>query len=882
MNDSHILDYLNDYIDGTLSEKQKQLVETHITHCPHCAEELRQLQLVVKRVQHLPNEIAPPENLLEGIESRLHSTENNLLELHHRNNGVHIQHEQKQFSFSLVYRFAAGFIILFAAGVVWYLLQDSKPEQPQRAEVERIPQSEQNISELNKVQTENQKTEQSVPSSSIAVDSQSHKKQVVITTHSDASSLVTAIEEKVDTVDTIFLEEKVTFISPPLQKNVQPQITTTVKNTGRINGRVVDSNNEPVMGANILVVGTTRGAVTDIDGKYNIIGVPIGSYTLRVSQIGYQTVEANGVKVSPDETSQLNFNVASSALAQKEVVIRTDVPMNSLSTGSSKQLSEKKIEEIPNVNGVQDVLKLQSGVVKQGNNSFLRGGRSNEVQYVVDGVPVNQIAGNSGELKATSEYDLAKSYRNAEQYDLITENIFHNTLSTPLSTFSIDVDNASYSNIRRFLNDGQLPPKDAVRIEEMINYFKYDYPQPKGSRPFSINAEVSKCPWNNDNKLLLIGLQGKIIETEDLPPSNLVFLIDVSGSMNSPDKLPLVQSAFRLLVKQLRKKDRVSIVVYAGSAGLVLPSTPGNRKDEILDAIDRLSAGGSTAGGAGIQLAYNVAFENYKDGGNNRVILATDGDFNVGVSGDAELVRMIEEKRNKGVFLSVLGFGTGNLKDSKMEKLADKGNGNYSYIDNFDEAKKVFVGQLKGTLYTIAKDVKIQIEFNPAKVKSYRLIGYENRMLRKEDFHDDTKDAGELGSGHTVTALYEIVPEDDEDVQLLDVDTLRYQKNKVKRFAEETNELLTIKLRYKEPDASTSQLMQFPLRDATLDFDETSDNFRWAAAVAEFGMLLRDSKFKGDASFRHVIRLASGAKGEDLEGYRSEFIKLVEKAKELK
>ncbi|MBI5215936.1 MAG: von Willebrand factor type A domain-containing protein [Ignavibacteriae bacterium] len=855
MNDSHILDYLNDYIDGTLSDKQKELVETHIQLCPHCAEELRQLQLVIKRVQTLPSAIHPPENLLEGIESRLHTTENNLLELRHRNNGVHIQNEQKRFSFSLIYRIAAGFIVLLAAGVVWYLLQDSKPEQPQQTENERVQQSEQNITESKRVQTENQANEQSASSSTTAGDSQSQQKKKLTANVSADSSLTKMITaEPNDTVKTIVVHQAETTVTQT-QKSI----------TGRITGKVVDEQGNPLVGTTVVLVGTTRGAVTDSHGNYTIIGIPSGTYSLRISNIGYASLEITDVKVESNQSiSLMTSTLQSSALEMKEVTVTANRPIIKSQSSSSYKSVTRKMDNIPTVG---DAGQLQSGVVKQGNNLFLRSGRSNEGQYVVDGVPVEV---------------LTNSVRSAEQYDLITENIFHNALSSPLSTFSIDVDNASYSNIRRFLNDGQLPPKDAVRIEEMINYFKYDYPQPKGSRPFSINAEVSECPWNNDNKLLLIGLQGKIIETEELPPSNLVFLIDVSGSMSSPDKLPLVQSAFRLLVKQLRKNDRVSIVVYAGSAGLVLPSTKGNRKDDILEAIDRLHAGGSTAGGAGIALAYNTALENYIEDGNNRVILATDGDFNVGVSDDAELVRMIEEKRNKGVFLSVLGFGTGNLKDSKMEKLADKGNGNYSYIDNIDEARKVFVQQLTGTLYTIAKDVKIQIEFNPAKVKSYRLIGYENRLLRKEDFHDDTKDAGELGSGHTVTALYEIVPEDDEDVQLLDVDTLRYQKNKVKKFAEETNELLTIKLRYKEPDASASQLMQFPLRDVTLDFDETSDNFRWAAAVAEFGMLLRNSKFKGDASFRHVVRLANGAKGEDLEGYRSEFIKLVEKASELK
>ncbi|MCK4825883.1 VWA domain-containing protein, partial [bacterium] len=345
-----------------------------------------------------------------------------------------------------------------------------------------------------------------------------------------------------------------------------------------------------------------------------------------------------------------------------------------------------------------------------------------------------------------------------EEYDRIYENRYLDALNNPLSTFSIDVDTASYSNIRRFIKNNQFPLKDAVGIEEMINYFSYDYLLPKKKYPFSINTEISSCPWNQAHHLVHIGLQGKKLETKQLPPSNLVFLLDVSGSMQSPSKLPLLQTAFKLLVRELGENDRVSIVVYAGAAGLVLPSTSTRQKDKIIEAIDKLRAGGSTAGGAGIKLAYKVAEDNFIENGNNRIILATDGDFNIGISSTSALVRFVEEKRKKGIFLTTLGFGMGNYKDGRMEQLADKGNGNYYYIDNLLEAKKVFIDDMRGTLFTIAKDVKIQIEFNPAKVKAYRLIGYENRMLKKEDFADDTKDAGELGAGHTVTALYEIIP----------------------------------------------------------------------------------------------------------------------------
>lgn len=470
---------------------------------------------------------------------------------------------------------------------------------------------------------------------------------------------------------------------------------------------------------------------------------------------------------------------------------------------------------------------------------------------------------------------------NTENYDLINENEFQEVVNAPLSTFSIDVDAASYSNVRRFINNNQLPPKDAVRVEELINYFTYDYPQPKGDDPFSINTEISTCPWKNEHRLLHIGLQGKKMELEKMPPSNLVFLLDVSGSMDSPNKLPLLKASFRLLVEQLRQQDKVSVCVYAGAAGIVLPPTSGSEKQTILDALNKLEAGGSTAGGQGIVLAYKTAKENLIKNGNNRVILATDGDFNIGVSSDAELVRMIEEKRNDGIFLTILGFGMGNYKDSKMEKLADKGNGNYAYIDNILEAKKVLVSEIGGTLFTIAKDVKIQIEFNPASVRAYRLIGYENRALKAQDFNDDKKDAGELGAGHSVTALYEIIPVG-VDTELPKVDDLKYQETKVSGEAKKSGEMCTVKFRYKPPKEDVSKLIEVPVKDEDTKFDTTSDNFRFSAAVAGFGMLLRESKFKGDLTFKKVEEMAKNAMGKDSEGYRHEFVKLVEKSELLK
>lgn len=470
---------------------------------------------------------------------------------------------------------------------------------------------------------------------------------------------------------------------------------------------------------------------------------------------------------------------------------------------------------------------------------------------------------------------------NTESYSAIEENVYHAVVTEPLSTFSIDVDAASYANTRRFINDNSLPPKDAIRIEEFINYFNYDYDEPTGDVPFSINTEISTCPWNTDHKLVHIGLQGKKVTLENLPPNNLVFLLDVSGSMEDYNKLPLLKKAIRLLVDEMRPEDRVSIVVYAGAAGLVLPPTSGEEKTKILEALDQLRAGGSTAGGEGITLAYEIAKKYYNKDGNNRIILATDGDFNIGASSDAEMQRLIEEKRNEGIFLTVLGFGMGNYKDSKMEVLADKGNGNYAYIDNILEAKKVLVNEVGATLLTIAKDVKIQIEFNPAKVKGYRLIGYENRLLNNEDFNDDTKDAGELGAGHSVTALYEIIPAG-SDEEIPGVDELKYQDTNISEEALNSDEMMTVKLRYKEPDGTESKLIEHPLVDKSIALDETSNNFRFSAAVAGFGMLLRESKYKGNCNFENIYELAKASKGSDENGYRTEFITLIEKASLLK
>ncbi len=564
-------------------------------------------------------------------------------------------------------------------------------------------------------------------------------------------------------------------------------------------------------GVNVVLKGTSKGATTDAQGRYSL-SVPSGGGTLVFSFIGMRTRE---IKIGTS-------NVVNVALA-------VDVA----------QLSEVVVAGYA---GKKD----KRAMMTQG-------------AYTMPMQPG----------------DYQQPDWNTEEYDGINENIFHDALRNPLSTFSIDVDAASYSNVRRFINNGQRPPKDAVRIEELVNYFDYDYADPKHEHPFNIITEISSAPWNAKHQLVHIGLQGKRIPTENLPPSNLVFLIDVSGSMNMPNKLPLLKSSFKMLVNELRPQDHVAIVVYAGAAGLVLEPTSGEEKKKIIQAIDQLEAGGSTAGGAGIRLAYSVARQHFKKNGNNRVILATDGDFNIGESSNAAMERLIDEEKKSGVFLTVLGYGMGNYKDSKMETLSNKGNGNYAYIDNITEAKKVLVNEFGGTLFTIAKDVKLQVEFNPAKVKAYRLIGYENRVLRTEDFNNDKKDAGDLGSGHTVTALYEIIPTGVES-EFFTVDLLKYQSVKVDPSASKSKELMTVKFRYKKPDEDISNMIVHPMIDHQIPLEKTSDNFRWSASVAAFGMLLRESEYIKGFSYGDVLQLAQGARGVDKEGYRIEFIRMVQ------
>ncbi len=494
-----------------------------------------------------------------------------------------------------------------------------------------------------------------------------------------------------------------------------------------------------------------------------------------------------------------------------------------------------------------------------------------------------------------------------DQYTRIVENPFIKVEGgAAVSTFSIDVDTASYANVRQFLMQmNQLPPPDAVRIEELINYFDYDYTGPTADAadskendanenpPFAAHVEVSGCPWTTEHRLVRIGIKGREMSRDKRPLSNLVFLVDVSGSMDEPNKLPLVVNGLEQLTRQLGENDRVAIVVYAGSEGLALSSTRGTEQKKILETLGRLKAGGSTAGGAGITLAYQIAEDNFIQGGTNRVILCTDGDFNVGVTSTAELERLVEKKaKETGVFLSVLGFGRGNLNDAMMETIADHGNGNYHYVDNRSEARRVLVEEMTGTLVTIAKDVKIQVEFNPAQVAGYRLIGYENRMLRTEDFNDDKKDAGEIGAGHTVTALYEIVPAGKE-IAIPAVDDLKYQQpvpakdeqttdKNIRPTAGVSDELLTLKMRYKQPEGDVSRKLEWPVRDEKKAFGEATDDFQFAAAVAGFGLLLRDSQYKGNLTYAGTLELAQGGIGRDEHGYRAEFLDLIQRAKSLR
>lgn len=586
-----------------------------------------------------------------------------------------------------------------------------------------------------------------------------------------------------------------------------------------VTGKVTDVSNDPLPGVSVLIKGTTQGVSTDFDGKYTI-KVKNGDI-LEFSSLGMKTkqVKVNGQKV-------INVVLEEDNVALQEVVV------TSYETAKRRDVTSSSIR--------------------------IRGAGS--------------VSGNYG---TKNGYTLNTS---RETYKAIDEGGFKKTAKDPVTTFSADVDRASYSNVRRMLNYGQKPHKDAVRIEELINYFDYNYTPPaEGSKtPLNATTTLSSCPWNPDNYLLRIGLQAKKIDLTKAPPSNIVFLIDTSGSMDEPNKMPLLKASFKLLLDNLRPEDRIAIVVYASQTGIALPSTPAKEKEKISKVIDDLVASGSTAGGAGLQTAYEVAEKNFLPKGNNRIILATDGDFNVGISSRDELQRLVEEKRNNGIYISVLGYGMGNYRDDMAETIANKGNGNYAYIDNFTEAKKVLVNEFGGTLYTVAKDVKLQLEFNPQYVKEYRLVGYENRALANEDFEDDKKDAGEIGAGHTVTALYELIP-----AKGATTDGLRYQKQVKEGFA---NELAFLKIRYKDPVVKDAKSVEesTPIPFTLTDFSQTDDDYRFAAAVAEWGMLLRNSKYKAKSSYKQVIDLAKNAIGKDEEGYRKEFIRLVELSEKIK
>ncbi|MDY8136202.1 YfbK domain-containing protein [Aquimarina sp. 2201CG5-10] len=675
----------------------------------------------------------------------------------------------------------------------------------------------------------------------------------------------------------------------------------------KISGTVSDESNISLPGVNVVIKGSTIGTQTNFDGKYTIT-----ANVNDILQFGFIGYELQEVKVT-SESKVIDVQMVPSLSLLEEVVVTTKaVKRTRKSLGytvskvgnqsiSRRKSNRRKKRIKTNLNG-----RVSGVAISQNSDSksvMIRGlsSISNNKQplYIVDGVPIEKkdieairvlnpdkiskvkvykraqassIFGSKAKHGCVVITTHAGNYRvNNESYKEIIENDFKRVHTTPLSTFSIDVDKASYSNIRRMINAGDKIPADAVKIEEMVNYFSYNYPQPTDVHPFAIHTEYSASPWNKGTQLVKIGLKGKEVPKNEIPASNLVFLIDVSGSMGSSNKLPLLKNAFKLLVNQLREKDKVSIVVYAGAAGMVLKPTSGAHKNKIIESLQNLEAGGSTAGGEGIKLAYKIAKENFIKNGNNRVILATDGDFNVGMSSDKDMKDLILEKRQSGVFLTCLGFGMGNYKDSKLETLADKGNGNHAYIDTMQEAQLVLGKEFGGTLYTIAKDVKIQVEFNPGKIQAYRLIGYENRLLADEDFIDDTKDAGELGSGHTVTALYEVIPVGVKSEYVKNVANLKYTEAKTNTAY--GDELLTVKFRYKKPQKNRSVEMTHVLN--IKENPTVSEDFKFAASVAWFGMLLRKSKYVKNQNIEDITTLASSNKGKDEQGYRSEFVRLI-------
>jgi len=600
---------------------------------------------------------------------------------------------------------------------------------------------------------------------------------------------------------------------------------------------------------------------TDVDGYYHFKNVPAGTYVIKCDGIGLITYEFTGILIENKKNSIFHIKMKEAVVEMKEYVITTSkIRLNVDKTVEGSSYKRQDIMNTPSATTLGIVNVTAGCYSRDGVAGNFSGSRQGSTVYI-DGVSVRSDA------TVYTPYDELET----EEYSTIDENRFQQTTISPLSTFSADVDRASYSVIRRYLKEEMLPPKNSIRIEEMINYFDYDYPAPIGNDPFSINMEVSSCPWNTKHEIISIGVQTPELDPSLIPPSNLVMLIDVSGSMSADDKLPLVKTSLKLLVNQLRNEDKIAIVVYAGNAGLVLPATNGYENVKIINAIDKLEAGGSTAGGQGIKLAYQIAKENFIENGNNRIVLCTDGDFNVGVSSETELENLITAERDKGIFLTVLGYGTGNYKDNKMEILADKGNGNYSYIDSQLEAEKVLVKEMVGTMFAIAKDVKFQVEFNPGVVSSYRLVGYENRVLENWEFNDDKRDAGEIGHGHTVTVLYEVELKNNSPIQ--SQDSLKYQASVSKpQFA---NEMLTLKIRYKPREKTESVLIETVLEKKFTEFSNASENHRFACSVAEFGMFLRDSEYKGTSSLTKIIEQAKACKKFDEEGLRAEFITLV-------
>jgi len=707
-----------------------------------------------------------------------------------------------------------------------------------------------------------------------------------------------------------------------------------------ITGVVVDNANLPLPGVTVLVRGTSNGTQTDYDGKFSIKAkkgetlvfqyIGMLTQTFKVDNSTYFNIALVEDSQTLSEvivegyrtTSKAKSNIASTTVSAKAIegrpnasfiqTLQAQVPGLNISKGSGsigsanttiilrgvsslkydngplfildgKPISKKEMQVL-NPNDIKDIT-----VLKDVSATSLYGNRGKNGVIVMTSINGKVEKLSRRQLKKRLK-ELEKAQQQApiqwpvhdptqeESYESFEENAFESPSTAPLSTFSIDVDNASYTNIRRLINNGQTVPKDAVRVEEMVNFFKYKYAEPINDHPFSIHTEYSDCAWNNNHKILKVGLQGKNIPTDNLPASNLVFLVDVSGSMNDQNKLPLLKQSMKILVEQLRKKDKVSIVVYAGAAGLVLPPTSGEDKKTIIDALEKLQAGGSTAGGAGIELAYKIAQENFVKNGNNRVILATDGDFNVGASANSDMQTLIEEKRKSGVFLTCLGYGMGNYKDSKMETIANKGNGNYAYIDNIQEANRFLGKEFKGSMFAIAKDVKIQIEFNPQHVQAYRLIGYENRKLKDEDFVNDAIDAGELGSGHTVTALYEIIPTNVKSDFFKEPIDLKYSKTESSSTVF-GNELATIKFRYKKPDGDKSIEMVQVIENKSIPIENSSDDFKFSSAVAWFGLKLRDSKLVQNKDSEAIKTLAKKGLSNDEDGYKAEFIRLVETVK---